>query len=769
MIDRTHNSVVGGCDCYLLSPIGCSVPLSIRNRNKTTQVKYHWFFTGAGSWMENARLCNTYSCLKYILLSLLFFSAGCSNKFSYLNARECYQKGEQMQSQRQTQKAYSFFAAAADKAEKGEYHWAAAQIAPHANAALFHTKSAWSAGMRTYPVLYNYLRLAFFTDSAQIREKGLEMYAQLPDSLKNELMRAKILYLTGDLEACLNAYIRQFHADPSSELGLTIARVYVKKGDLMGARSFLVDNCMSTRTSPQSISLLASLYAREYMVDSVRWVFKTASRFPDRIYSPGIRLAHAHFSLLSGSYDDAHELLRELYYKPNARLDNAITLGAALSLGYLYSLNGDSEKLKQLSRQMETKGGNARYIKGTGCFFDLLQQPRSENDSIMEMVHQCDSLLPSHDLGTLMLAHLCAEKNEYAEAVKYFDRLSSLIKHSPGVVVARARATAALGVPQKAIAILEHMHRKNVASRRSLELYRNIALTLDYLNRADMAQDALEQRYPRDTRVIWNRAMIALKKHEFDTAFSVFTRLVNIYPQTARFRVAAMRAALLNGDTRSVMQLYKNRSADNAHISIIAADAALKEGDPAHAHSIYVAGMEKNESPQVAMAYARFLLEEKKDFSAAASVYRDVLKRHGKRIKEDTLGTVHLFNNLAWTLLHQETPDMDLALKAATHAYSRAQHNVHVVDTYAEALIRSKNYSECISVLKDSELTEKEPKLRYQLARAYEKKGEKKNALHAYRNALFSSESDSTVLKTDSLAYMIDMRTEALLKKQRTK
>jgi tetratricopeptide (TPR) repeat protein len=96
-----------------------------------------------------------------------------------------------------------------------------------------------------------------------------------------------------------------------------------------------------------------------------------------------------------------------------------------------------------------------------------------------------------------------------------------------------------------------------------------------------------------------------------------------------------------------------------------------------------------------------------------------------------------LLNNWAWNVLQQPACDLDRVLRAAGTAYELTPRDPHVLDTYAEALLRGNRALECISVLeRNLPLLGHSPQLLHSLARAYQQRGEVGPALTHFRRTL---------------------------------
>jgi predicted Zn-dependent protease len=103
-----------------------------------------------------------------------------------------------------------------------------------------------------------------------------------------------------------------------------------------------------------------------------------------------------------------------------------------------------------------------------------------------------------------------------------------------------------------------------------------------------------------------------------------------------------------------------------------------------------------------------------------------------------------VLNNLAWANLDGKEPDIERALWAAKKAHELAPDNPHILDTYADALVRAGKYRACVQLLDKDPLTAGEPRLIHHLAQAFEKEGETNKAVRHYQDIL--ARMDSTAV-----------------------
>lgn len=121
---------------------------------------------------------------------------------------------------------------------------------------------------------------------------------------------------------------------------------------------------------------------------------------------------------------------------------------------------------------------------------------------------------------------------------------------------------------------------------------------------------------------------------------------------------------------------------------------------------------------------------------------------------------------MAWALLQTDKPDKKTVIKAAERAYQLMPASADILDTYAEALIRFGQYGQCIKILEDSKITQKEPKLIYQLGTAYEKKNDLNKAVRHFISARAMMDSANGTIEMNISKAELERHIERILDKE---
>jgi predicted Zn-dependent protease len=96
-----------------------------------------------------------------------------------------------------------------------------------------------------------------------------------------------------------------------------------------------------------------------------------------------------------------------------------------------------------------------------------------------------------------------------------------------------------------------------------------------------------------------------------------------------------------------------------------------------------------------------------------------------------------LLNNWAWSAMNLKEFDREKVLDAVRRSYAAFSKNPAVLDTYAEALLRTTQYRECVDLLNANlSVTRRTPQLLLLLAKAYEANNDLENSLRTYRQVL---------------------------------
>ncbi|MGD9201169.1 MAG: tetratricopeptide repeat protein, partial [Chitinispirillia bacterium] len=344
----------------------------------------------------------------------------------------------------------------------------------------------------------------------------------------------------------------------------------------------------------------------------------------------------------------------------------------------------------------------------------------------------------------LIYASICLNKQDFDEAVEVYKNLPRAFLISPGVIVEFSRALAQSGKYDEALAAISVMHKARLYTKNSLQIFRDLALKKQLIDKSIAAQKVLESKYKDDAGVQYGRAILALKTGNPDTALQILTDLTQKYPKEERFELAKMSIYLLQEKYSQVVDECKKSKIDPNLFAGILAVAYIKLDKQDLAEDVYKKAIKENKSFSIMMEYAQLLVNTGKH-QEAVKMYENIRESFKKRLDEDSKINALLLNNFAWSLLQDRGSQKKTALKAAKSAYDLFPDNINIIDTYATALIQNNKFKQCINLLANNAQIRKEPQLLFHLAKSYEKTKDLNNAVRNYRLVVESDTSDNKI------------------------
>lgn len=673
---------------------------------------------------------------------ILFFGAGCTMIVG--SPEKAFQKGKELVKEGKYQKAYKYFLAATKKQpENPIYQWAAAQTARNQNAAFIHTELAWKSGMKSLPVLEALMSLSVFINDQQRINKMLSLYNELNDSLKTPMLKADLFSQFGASDSALAIWKSMYDANPTPVLAFKIGREYSKQNDNQKGRDFLEEARSRKILDGAGYVLLASLRAYDYDYKGVDELFKETRQ--NGLYSNDVALEEAAFFFVSNKFDSAAVILDGYKAPVSDQPDQIINHRARINLAFIYAFRNEPDSIATLAALIPAK---SPFKKGEQEFYNLLKQP--EKIDTTTLIAKLDSIrreLPPNPFIELFTARALLKTGRNTTAVEVYRRLPDIYLRSPGILTEFAMALSRSGKDNEALIAISMMHRKKVFTRGSLELFRDLTFKKNMLEKSEQTQHVLEKLYGNDARLRFNGAIIALKTGKVDSAINLLTQLEKQFPKEYRFRTARISALMIKGDYINALELCRSGDIPKELTIPLEAQILAKQGKDAEALNILNKAVKENRNPGLLMEYAELLISMNHN-SDAVKIYEELLKE-GDREKKTDPQTAALYNNMAWAMLHSENPDKKLTLKAAAKAYELLPSLPNIMDTYAEVLITFGEYPECIKLLESNPATQKEPRLTFQLAVAYEKNNDINKAVRNLKTVATLMGSNSGTIKMD--------------------
>lgn len=664
----------------------------------------------------------------FLYVGLAVTLGGCGVRGS---ASDNFEKGKALLAKGERKEAYTFFKAAARKESTNpDFQWAAARTAPDQNAAYLHTRDAWQNGAKTRGVLLSLVRLSFHTEKSKKLAFALELYAQLPDSAQSEDFLADIYCAHDANDSCLAIRLRLFDREPTPELADKIAAAYRQAKQLDKSEAFLRACRAKKQLDGVGYVMLAGIVALEYDFKSVNDLFDEAKRYG--LYTENVKLEHGGFLIAQGRLDEAEATIRDMATPAQGEKETLRNLHARLLLSLIYQNQNKPDSIEKLKY---AKYGEEPWRKAEQEFYDIAVRRLNDTTTVLAELRDLRPKLPRDPVISLMYARECAREKAYTEAIKSYGELPPVMMRSPAIVSELAVVLAKAGKDGEALAVINLLHSKKLFTRTTLEVFRDLTYKKNLIDKSLAAQSLLEKRYSNDAGVKWSGGMLALRSGETNKALKIFGELAATYPNEPRFENARIATLMMAERYNEALAACDKSSAPVSVIGPLRARIYRRMGKNEQARSAYVAAMNAKPDASVMFEYADFLIAQGHNADAAA-VYRDLSKLQSRGTAVDTAAQAMLQNNLAWSLMQQPGSDEKAVLDAARLAWELMPDNRDILDTYADALNHFGKYRECIKLLEGNQIVEKEPRLLYHLAEAYDKDGDINKAVRTYQQTL---------------------------------
>ena len=683
---------------------------------------------------------------KYIFLALFLISSICSIGCSgNMPAEELFNKGKAKLSENKPKAAYIYFKKAVKKEpENPKYYWAVAKVAPDHNEAFIHTKGAWDNGLKTKEVLISLINLSIRTQEKVDPEHLLSLYKQLPDSIKNEELRGQIYFMSGAYDSSIAIWKKLFEINPTGDLGNKLASAYTKKRDNESAISILSYCREKKLLDTRGYKFLSALYIIEYEYQEVEELFSEAKKLG--YYNDTLQLEQANFYTVQGKFKEAETLLLELKTPVGDESDNSISHGSRIMLSYIYGVQKKRDKIEELIQVIPDDF--SKKSDEILCHRAIIKSMIDTAEAIEEF-KKLGQKFPQNPFVAILYARENIRKGNLKVAIEIYKQLPGIYNHSPRILTQIAWIYSKIGEDEKALSALSVLHSRKHFTKRSVELFRDISLKLNLLKQSKAAQALLDKKFSNDASVRWGKAILALKTGEIDSAIVIFSQLYKDYPDAHQIEISRLSAYLIKKDYTAAIKECKNTKAPFTLHAPILARAFSKLGETEKAEKVYKKLLEKDKKPSTMLEYSDFLLQSGKT-KEGSIVLNELLISNAKLLKKNPKGNAIVLNNYAWSLIQMEGFDKKTALSAAKKAHELAPDNKQIIDTYADVLMRCDKYKQCIKVLENSKLTQKEPKLLYFLGTCYEKIKVINKAALNYKEAMALYESENILPTTIS-------------------
>lgn len=680
-----------------------------------------------------------------LVTGILLIISNCSIGGS---AQELYEKGLKLAQAGKTKQAFRSFKSAAKQApDSARYYFAAAQTAPDQNTALMYTKFAWEKGFKNAVVFSMLLRQTLHVDKEKKLEYALSLFRELPDSVATENFRGQLYFDFGVYDTASTIWNREFKKTGKSLYCSKIARALVKQGKVEEAEQFLYTCKENKVLDADGYGTLASLLAMQYKYADADRLFAEVAA--SNRYNDPLRIEQATYLIFNGRGKEAEHLLAR-NAGPGSPETKALINIRLHTLRLLESLStGKKERTDFLLQHapsdtvLREKGKNV---------FNAVKVYLDNDTSAYRVLKDACAKLPPDPVTTVFLARAASRKKMFTEALAWYSRLPATVLWSPQIVAERAQIMALAGNEDEALRTISFMHSKKIFSRQSLELFRNLTLKKDLIEKSEAAQQLLEKQYSNDIGLKWKGLLLAIKGGKIDSALTIARQLNSSYPKEERFEQTKLSLMLMKKEYRKVLDAIKVSTLPAVKTKSIEAAAWKGLGDTAQAIKAYEMAVKDGKEPVLSMQLAEMYFQTGA-YDKATNLYTRLIEDPAAdSLFKDSTQMAILLNNNAWTIMTSGEKDLSPALGMAKKALDLAPANLHILDTYVTLLFKAGKQKECIALLEKNTSALAQKRMLVHLSRAWEQRGDANKAKRYLEDALKCKADDQKLpeLLTDS-------------------
>ena len=666
---------------------------------------------------------------KWFIAGVLLLSTSCGIGGS---ARESYESGVKLAQAGKVKQAFKSFKKAAKQApDSARYYFAAAQTAPDQNSAFMYTKFAWEKGLKN-PVVFSMLvKLSFHVDKAKKLEYALSLFGELPDSVATDNFKAELYFSFGEYAKAYDLWNGEFEKTGKSFLCPKIAQTLVRQGKVAEAEKFLYSCKDAKKLDAEGYSMLASLLAMQYKYSDADRLFAEVAASNN--YNDRLRIEQATYLIFNGRGKEAEPLLARPSGPGTAAAKAVIDNRLHTLRIYQDLVTGRKEGLDFLFENIPVD----TVIKEKGKnIFTAIKAFLDKDTAAYRLLREAAAQLPPDPVTTVFTARAAMMKKKYKEAVALYSRLPGVVLWSPQIVAERAQAMVLAGNEDEALKTISFMHSKRIFSRQSLELFRNLTLKKDLIEKSEAAQKLLEQQYSNDIGLKWKGLLLAIKGEKIDSALAIARQLSSAYPKEERFELTKMTLLLLKKEYRKVLDDIGTSALPEVKTKAIEAAAWKGLGDTTKAIEAYEKAIKERNEPLLKMQLAEMYFQSGK-YKKATEMYSGMIDDPAAdSLFKDSLQMAVLLNNNAWTIMTSGVSDLSPALEMAKKAYALAPGNLHILDTYSAILAEAGKEKDCIALLEKNSKALAQKRLLIHLSRAWEKRGDANKAKRYLEDAL---------------------------------
>jgi putative PEP-CTERM system TPR-repeat lipoprotein len=352
------------------------------------------------------------------------------------------------------------------------------------------------------------------------------------------------------------------------------------------------------------------------------------------------------------------------------------------------------------------------------------------------------------------LADLALVQGKADEATTWLEKASNENPDAVAPALRLGNQYLATRQPRKALTLARKFQTQNPTNADLLDLLGQAQLASEDAEGALETYSKLVNVLPKSGQAQLRLAAVHRTLKNDDAAAADLRRAIELQPELVPARVAQAQLALARGkpdDAIATARALQKQSGANATAGyLLEGDVQLAQKQPAAALPLFQKAYAASKSPQVAIKLAEayklagkapdadaLLAQWQKEHPDDQAVplylaerlladgqYKPAIGALEALVKRNPNNAIAL-NNLAWAYQQDKNPR---ALETAERAYGLAAGNPAVLDTLGWMLVEQGKLARALPLLQQAASLTGEPAIRYHLAVALEKSGDKENA-----------------------------------------
>lgn len=558
-----------------------------------------------------------------------------------LSAEELYQKGMVRMTNNNPLNAFRFFREAAERdPAQAKYFVEAARAAGgigNRSEAQWYAQIAWEKGIKT-PEMLELIVDGFEkerpAEKKESLEKAMALLQQLPQSQERQILRGDILYFFSDPQQGLEIWLQAIEEGGPASLITKAARAYMAQREVAKAKNLLTEHRQKDHLDASGYRLLAAIYTVEGAMQEALQTFQEAK---EKGYTDdNIKLEHAIFHLINQEPDKAKPLLSELHEPAQEDPRSALLHAhARIYLGYIHLSQTNRAGLKELENIVGDLPPSS-WKEGEQFYYQALHGLLDHTPNALQALNKARRLIPNHAILETLFAQKSMEQGEYGDAIVAYRSVGGVMSRWPVLLFGLAKALHKNGQDQEALQVLSQLHARNVYSKESVQLFRNISFDRNLPEVAEASQRFLENQYPEDPGIQMFSGFQALRQGAFSKAQEIFDQLISKYPEDVRFELARIQTLAAEEKYQQALEACRQSEASAGQIAPLEALIHLRMGNVAQAEQAFQTAIRQvQSSPFIHVEYGKLLWEQGK-MQQAEQQFRTALE------KNEQLGDAHI-------------------------------------------------------------------------------------------------------------------------------